>query len=126
MSTATVGRKRSNPVTKKYKVEIDERTLAMSDEALECRDSNHAWSKLPADPARRSQLFRDGMYERIRECTRCTTKRIDVYTIRTGELVSRRYDYADDYLITEKGSGYLYVSEIRKAQFARENPDLIG
>jgi hypothetical protein len=106
-------------------ITVDARTADLTDEALECRESNHSWLRLPADAKRRPALFADGLYESVRQCQRCTTKRTDIYVIRTGELDSRSYDYPDGYCIKDKGTGYLHVAEVRKAHFARENPDLV-
>lgn len=124
---AKSGATKTKKVTSPTKIEIvvDERTTDLSDEALECRESNHSWLRLPADPQRRPALFAEGQYEKVRQCSRCNTTRTDTYLIRTGELVTRKYSYAEGYLLATKGGGYLYVAEIRKAQFARENPDLI-
>lgn len=68
----------------------------MPTEHLQCRDFNHSWR--PSTVRRRP----NGAYERELRCQRCRTYRVE-YRNRYGHLESRRYDYADDYVI--KGLG---------------------
>lgn len=125
-ATTTPKRASKTKTVKKIKLQVDSRTEDMSIAALECREANHPWTRLPTAPARRAELLQRGQFESIRSCTRCGTRRIDLYDIGTFELYSRKYEHADGYLISDKGTGRLYAADVRKALFARDNPDLVS
>jgi len=58
-----------------------------------CRTLGHAWDQVPADSAPRTGG--DPFWCR---CVRCGTERHDAVSYSTGELIGRRYVYADGYL----------------------------
>src|SRR5688572_3545900 len=63
---------------------------------LECRELGHLWR--PHDASR----FKDGGFERVLRCTRCTTKRIQEITMR-GEVMRQHYKHPEGYLTDGMG-----------------------
>lgn len=66
---------------------------------LSCRLLRHAWMPIVPDyeaPFGRPLAF---------QCDRCASKRYDFYDIRWGNIVYRKYAYADGYLLTEDETG---------------------
>lgn len=112
----------------RFSLELDARTNSIPDEALECREINHSWSRVPSTEDRRALLAGEGMTETIRVCTRCATQRHELYFLPSFEAVRPPiYIWSEGYLINRKyaGHGRLSKTEVKKAMFARHNSDLI-
>lgn len=108
---------------RKMRFEVDDRTSGMSANALECRGLNHPWLRQPIDPARRAELAPARQVERVMLCPRCRTRRYDVRQLPTYELVGRRYEYGEDYLVQreERGQGRLPSAAALLALDVRED-----
>ena len=78
----------------------EEAIAELSAEALVCRDLMHAWMPYTAGPIRDGKRLTG--YERVLRCRVCTTDRIEVLNT-WGGIVSRHYNYPDNYLV--KGVG---------------------
>lgn len=63
---------------------------------LECRNLNHSWIHKDTEV-----ISRYGWLRLWFRCSRCLTERIDTRIRKTGELESRRYIYANSYLVEE-------------------------
>lgn len=107
---ATVTRRRVQAV------EMDERTEGMSLEALGCRSSSHSWLYV-LSPARTNEWKRQGFIEFVWLCSRCTTRRSELYTYPGYELQDRKMQYPPGYLIGKQfaGTGRLPAIEAKKA-----------
>lgn len=69
----------------------------MRSEFLFCRTVLHAWEESVADDLEKPG---DGWRFSLK-CMRCETRRHDVISYTTGELVRRTYDYPDGYKLDE-------------------------
>lgn len=112
----------------KFKIQIDERTRTMPAEALECRSSGHAWQRVPLSAARRLELLQRGETETIRICTRCRSRRTDVYELPSFATLYSKIDYSDGYLIAKEhqGSGRLPRQAALAASIVAEIPELVA
>lgn len=87
---------------------------------IECRALLHAWDELPYDgaaPARWRHATRSTAVLLFR-CERCGTKRYDVWSRVTGDLVERTYHTPEGYALP-KGKGRKVL--VRKAYLNRIN-----
>lgn len=101
------------------KLVVDARTEEMPLPVLECREMGHAWSRLPMRLVK--QAYRSAEHIEIsRMCSRCHTERLDTYDPHSFELLDRTYQYAENYLLSEPGTGALPRGEVRKALFVRD------
>lgn len=79
-----------------------------------CRLVGHAWDPMKPDikPAFGGPLM-------CWFCIRCTTKRYDSFDSRWGQLIARRYEYADGYLLRradgQRGNEPLHRAAVRAA-----------
>ncbi len=105
---------------KKWAIEVDERTAAMSQPALECRAMNHAWHSVRLSVARRLELLKLGQTERVRECQRCDTTRTTRRQLPSYDVLSDAYHYPDTSYLVPKGSGRLSAAEADKALLVQE------
>jgi hypothetical protein len=103
----------------RFKVQLDDRTSDMPVEALLCRSMNHPWAFVPPSPSRRRELAQLGQTEFIWYCGRCSSRRVQLLELPNFDIIASRMEYAQDYLVKEKGTGRLPRSEARKAMFVR-------
>jgi hypothetical protein len=107
------------------KIQVDERTVELTDSALKCRTLGHAWDDdfdSPVSASRVRELRAQGIYETYEACmrracpiTRTTgISREDYRTV----LYRRMSGYPEGYLIAP-GSGRLLRSEARAAYLSR-------
>ncbi len=106
--------------TRRFSVEIDERTEHMSLEALRCRTFGHAWIERTVAHARRMSLAKLGQVEEILGCERCGGTWETIYALPDFTRVSTKRTYADPgtYLVPPR-SGRLRRHEARKALYCR-------
>lgn len=79
----------------------------LDDDTLKCRSWNHSWEHVVTyvDTYKQRKASRAvATLELQLQCTRCGTYRTDVYNRAKGELLSRRYEYNDEYLIGDLSS----------------------
>jgi hypothetical protein len=125
----TRSRPRSTPKLPKFAITVDDRTVEMTEAALFCRESGHHWNRVPQGPDRRALLAHRGQAETVRVCATCASQRIELYWLPTFETAAAvRYVWSPGYLIAKQfaGSGRLSRADVRKALFARDNPDLLA
>lgn len=115
-TTKAKGRKNS----KKWTIEVDDRTNGMSLPVLECRAMNHAWQSTRLTAARRLELLKLGQTERVRTCSRCEAVRTTRRTLPDYGVISDNYSYPDSSYLVPKGSGRLSAAEADKALLVRE------
>jgi len=80
-------RRKIEPVTSHRAIET------MPLDHLQCRDWGHSWRPFTAH-----WVEADKCFESVLRCQRCRSVRIRYLSAR-GELLSSRYDYADNYLV---------------------------
>lgn len=115
------------PRSKAPAVELDDRTSAMSDEALLCRTFGHKWERRSSGRAHALELIKSGLVEYYRYCDHgCGSTWRQVWDIRRKEIVEtqRSYPKNGEYLVPT-GRGRLPRGEAFLANFVRENPGLI-
>lgn len=120
-------RKSAEPAVELIAVEVDERTLDMTMEALECRAANHPWARVPQGTDRRALLAAQGQAETVRVCTRCASTKTETYWLPSFAYAMKPvYQWSEGYRIATRfaGQGRLTRQEVRKAMFVRENQDL--
>lgn len=115
-------------MSRRFKValDIDDRTNAMSDEALVCRTWGHKWARRAASRKRTLELLAKGLAEYIFYCENgcgCTKRRVLDFT---GTTVEQELTYPKngEYLMPH-GEGRLRRDRAFPAFFARENPSLV-
>jgi len=95
-------------------------------EWIECRALLHAWEEVPYDglaPQRWRAATRSTAVLEFR-CTRCGTKRYDVWSRVTGDLVERTYHTPEGYALP-KGAGRKvlvrkeYLRRLQRPKFKR-------
>lgn len=118
-----------SPKKTKYTLTLDDRAATMTAEQLECREVNHPWTLVPTPEERRLELAGKKQKEKVRVCTRCGCQRHELYWIPDMHPVRKpTYVHAPGYLIDSArfgGRGRLSKADIRRAQFAREDADLV-
>jgi hypothetical protein len=99
----------------------------MTMEALECRHLGHAWQRIPMSASRRLELLMRGETETIRICSRCRSRRTDIYELPSFDTLYSKIEYTDGYLMARefKGSGRLPRQEALKASAVAEVPELV-
>jgi hypothetical protein len=73
--------------------------MADLSEYVKCRTIGHAWDDITGSVAPHQFTFLDGARVYF-QCIRCTTKREDIWSRVTGDLMARQYTYPADYKIT--------------------------
>ena len=113
--------------TRRFRIQLDDRTQGMSLEALLCRSMNHPWQRTPLSPSRRRELLKLGETETTWYCLRCSSQRIDRFSLPDFETLSSKIEYAEGYLVAKQfaGSGRLPRREARKAMYAHDIPELV-
>lgn len=92
----------------------------ITNQSLYCRTFNHSWEDITGIIAGRKLTYLQGRQVTTR-CSVCNTVRSDVYSIATGELMCRAYDYPDHYRIGKwDGDGSLKM-QMRLEYLARIN-----
>lgn len=116
----------------KVVMQVDERTANLSEKALFCRTYGHKWGVIPIGAARHAELLRQGLTETHRECEHgCGSTWWELWEVSSGNVVDfeRKYataiDEAGQYRMP-KGTGRLPRAEARKANFARQFPDVVS
>lgn len=110
----------------KFAVELDDRTGALSDEALVCRTLGHLWERRSSSRTQAMNLIKQGLVEYFRFCGNgCGSTWRQVWDIRRKEIIENERTYPKNgaYLMPS-GSGRLPRGEAFAANFARENPGL--
>lgn len=111
---------------RRIRVEVDERTETMTDEALLCRDLRHAWAPVSQGASRRRELLRLGQTERVLRCTRgCGTTKSQIFELPRFNVLKTKMDYADGYLLTVRGTGRISSDDARAALFVRSDEVLV-
>lgn len=112
-------------MSKKAKLELDERTAELTDEALICRAADHVWQRVPSSIDRRRELYDLNLCEWIWHCLTCGSVRNLVFSRTSGEG-KPTINYAEGYLISNKyaGLGRIPRTESRKAACHREDAGL--
>lgn len=104
---------------------VDERTAALSDEALFCRRFGHKWAVRAVSRKRFFELLDRGQQEDNFFCENsCGLFWRQLWDVRTGEVLEKetpKYPGNGAYLLPP-GSGRLRRNEARVAQWARRNP----
>lgn len=110
----------------KFKIQLDQRIKGMTSEALDCRSMGHAWQRIPMAGDRRLELLAKGETETVRICSRCRSRRRDLYELPTFATISSHIDYSDGYLISKEfsGSGRMPRSAAVAASIVAEIPEL--
>lgn len=110
------------------KIKLDERIKGMTGEALECRHLGHSWQRIPMSGNRRLELLQRGETETIRLCTRCRSRRVDLYELPTFATLATRIEYSEGYLMLRefKGTGRLPRQAALAATIVAEVPELVG
>lgn len=110
---------------KRFRIQVDARTVDMTLEILMCRANNHPWIPLPLGASRRDELMTVGQTELVDLCTRCELKRYQRYELGTGDMLDSWIDYKlnPDYLIKKKGTGRLTRAEAKRAVLVRRMPE---
>jgi len=112
---------------RRFNVVVDDRTNAMTDEAIMCRTWKHKWAMRAASRKRTVELLNLGLAEYVRYCENgCGSTWRQVWSIEERAIVEdeRTYPKNGEYLLPT-GSGRLHRSDAWGAFFARENPGLV-
>lgn len=110
--------------TRKFRLQVDDRTDHLTDEALFCRTHGHKWGMKAISRARFQQLIKNGHSEFQRYCEHgCGSTWRQLWDVRTGEVLEndRHYPSGGEYLMPP-GTGRLRRPQARVAQFARTHP----
>lgn len=112
---------------RKIRLDVDERTGAMSETALYCRSMGHRWMLRAASRSHTMKLLRDGVREFDRYCDNgCGATWRQVWDLRQRTIIEneRRYPTQGAYLLPP-GTGRLHRGDALVAQVAREFPELV-
>jgi len=103
------------------KIQVDERTLPLTDEAILCRKRTHNWDDADRIPTarRRRELRALGQMEEYEDCMTCASVRISVVSTSTWKVIRRKIVYSEGFLLAVKGAGRLPQSAARAAYYAR-------
>lgn len=75
----------------------------LSTGALQCHATRgHAWN---AQLTHAVTVERRQAYEVLWDCARCPVSKVEVWSKKTGQLVSRTYEYGDGYLLSRDAIG---------------------
>jgi hypothetical protein len=97
-------------------------TTNLKDDFVICRTLLHSWDEIPDDGGRLKEYRTNKTTARMLfRCTRCGTCRYEVWNILTGDLVSRSYDYVEDYQ-ADPGSGWTQRKIFRQEWAKRWDP----
>jgi hypothetical protein len=103
----------------------DTRLASLSEQALECRDTNHAWRRTSSTRFEVAQKIKGRIVKLARTltCLGCGATRTDVYAYPSFELLRRKINYPEGYLIVHvKGRGRYErptKSEIQRELYGR-------
>lgn len=103
-------------------LDVDDRTSAMSDQALVCRSRGHKLGEKGMTRRRYQELIKDGMWEDNLYCENgCGFTKTVTWALRSGEVIGVRTDYPKDgsYLLPRESSGRLRRDSARVARVAR-------
>jgi hypothetical protein len=100
-------------------LDVDERTVEMSDEALQCRKRGHFLQEDGMTRKRYQELMAEGLWEDRYSCA-CGRYREIVWVMRSGAVVSDKSGYRDkSYLLPKYSTGRLSRDAARVAWVAR-------
>lgn len=111
----------------KIAINVDDRTNALTDEALICRTFGHKWERRSASRRRTLELLETGLVEYNRYCGNgCGGTWRQVWSIDQRAMVEndRQYPKNGEYLLP-KGSGRLHRGDAFVANFAREFAEFV-
>ena len=78
---------------------------------IECRTYGHAWSE-------EYVLIENKGFAVVKlQCARCSTERVDIVHVKTGEVLKRKYLYATGYVV----NGGVMRAEARKELYGKED-----
>lgn len=112
----------------KINLDINSNTDSMTDTALLCRTFGHKWTRQAQSRSRTLELLQVGCTEYSRFCENgCGSTWRQVWSFRERMMVEnvRTYPTNGEYLMPS-GSGRLHRADAIAANFARENPELVG
>lgn len=102
-------------------LDVDERTVGLSDEALLCRSRGHKWEDRALTRKRYNELLREGIMIDAMYCGHgCGCTWTITWALRTGEVVESKREYPKDksYLMP-LGTGRLNRRTARVARASR-------
>lgn len=108
-------------------VQVDDRTAEMTEQALICRSSGHAWVMRAKTRKRTHELAAQGLMEFDRECSNgcgCTWRQ--VWNVRERIMIEndRQYPQGRDYKV-RPGDGRMSRADAIPSLFARLNPEYV-
>jgi hypothetical protein len=100
--------------------EVDERTVELTFEALQCRMLRHRWDEKPTPIGRMVELARLGQDEERLVCDRCGSAKTTLYELPNYEKVGTpRYQYSQGYLIAQQMGSRRILSKLTRADIKR-------
>lgn len=114
-------------MARRLNLTVDDRTDAMSDEALVCRSFGHRWTLRAISRSRFQELISQGLTEYMRYCENgCGSTWRQVWDVRTGDVVEndRHYPNSGSYL-APPNQGRVRRPQARIAAFARQHPGYV-
>lgn len=108
-------------------VSVDDRTTQMTEQALICRSSGHAWQTRARTRKRTHELASQGLMEFDRYCGNgCGSTWRQVWNVVERVMVEneRRYPTGGEYLM-KPGNGRMSRADAVPSLFARINPEYV-